>query len=56
MLAQTFLIECGSASMSILEDALSEGVVSTDTAAPCIAAILRGQIQPKWIPSEHVLN
>jgi hypothetical protein len=56
ILAQTLLVEGGSASMSILEGALSTGAVSTDTAAPCIAAILRAQIQPKWIASQHVLN
>lgn len=31
MLAQTFLVEGGSASMSILEGALSTGAVSTDS-------------------------
>lgn len=56
ILAQTFLVEGGSASMTILEGALSTGAVSTDAAAPCIAAILRAQIQPKWIASEHELN
>ena len=56
ILAQTFLVEGGSASMSILESALSTGAVSTDRAAPCIAAILQAHTQPKWIASEHVLD
>ena len=46
MLAQTFLVEGGASSMSILETALSAGVVGTETAAPCIAELLRAQ-QPQ---------
>jgi hypothetical protein len=56
MLAQTFLVEGGSASMRILEGALSAGVLSSGTAAPCIAEILQGHSHEKWIPSEHLLD
>jgi len=56
ILAHTFLVEGGSVSMSILEGGLSAGVVSTNTAARCIAEILRTQTQYKWIASEHELN
>lgn len=55
-LAQTFLVAGGAASISILESALSAGVVSTDMVAPCIEEILRTQPQVKGTFSEKTLN
>lgn len=40
IMAKTFLVEGGSASLRILEEGLSAGIVGADTAAPCIAEIL----------------
>ena len=56
MLAQTFLVEGGAASMSILEAALSAGVVSTEIVAPCIAELLRAQHQSTAVASERALT
>lgn len=39
-IAKTILVECGEPSMSLLESALAEGVVSPDSAVPCMAEIL----------------
>lgn len=47
ILAEKLLVEGGPASLSILEDGLSAGIVSTDTAGPCIAEILRAHRQQK---------
>jgi hypothetical protein len=43
LLAQTFLIESGKDSISLLESALLTGAVSPETASKCIADILRNE-------------
>lgn len=40
LLAQRFLVESGTRSMGLLEEALAAGVVSTEVVGPCIAQIL----------------
>lgn len=40
MFSHMFLVRGGERAMSLLEDALREGVVAPDSAAPCMAEIL----------------
>ena len=42
-LAQRVLAESGEASMSLLESALAAGLVTPESAGPCLAVILRSQ-------------
>jgi hypothetical protein len=51
-LAQTLLVESGEEAMSLLERALTIGVVSPQAAAPCMAEILR-QTWNRRSMSEH---
>ena len=39
-IAKTILVQCGESSMSLLESAVAAGMVSPDSAAPCMAEIL----------------
>lgn len=56
-LAQTILAESGKASMSLLETAVANGVVSPEFAGPCMAAILRSQYRiGDWITCERTQN
>ena len=41
MLVQSVLTECGEASMSLLESAVSTGALNPELAGPCMAEILR---------------
>ena len=41
LLAQSLLVESGEDSMALLENALTAGVLSPDSAGPCMAEILR---------------
>lgn len=57
LLAQTILAESGEGSMSLLESAVANGVVSPEFAGPCMAAILRNQNRAgDWAPCERALN
>lgn len=57
LLAQTILAESGEDSMSLLESAVTDGVVSPEFAGPCMAAILRSQNRKgDWASRERALN
>jgi hypothetical protein len=57
LLAHAVLAESGAASMSLLETAVAAGVVSTDRAGPCMAAILRSQNGIEdWVTCQRTLN
>ncbi len=43
LLAQTFLVESGTKSMGLLEEALAAGMVSSEVVGPCMAQILLTQ-------------
>ena len=57
LLAQAILAESGEASMSLLEAAVSNGLVNPEFAGPCMAAILRSQNRTgNWISCERSRN
>lgn len=57
LLAQTILAESGAASMSLLESAVSNGLVNPEFAGPCMAAILRSQNRiGNWVMCERTEN
>jgi len=57
LLAQELLVECGEASMELLEKAVATGVVGPNSAGPCMAAILRSQCQiAEWTSNERIIN
>lgn len=57
VLAQTFLVEGGAVSMSMLETALAAGVVDSDVVGPCMVEILASQraAQPTKIITDRSL-
>ena len=56
-LAQTILAESGEASMSLLEAAVSNGLVNPEFAGPCMAEILRSQNRiGNWVTCERIQN
>lgn len=42
-IAKTILVQCGEPSMNLLESAVAAGIVSPDSAGPCMAEILGAQ-------------
>lgn len=57
LLAQTLLAESGEASMSLLESAVTSGLVTPDLAGPPMATILRSQKRIEdWAGCERALN
>lgn len=56
-LAQAILAESGEASMSLLEAAVSNGLVNPEFAGPCMATILRSQNRiGNWVTCERSQN
>ena len=58
-LAQKLLLENGEESMHLLECALTNGEVSSETAGPCIAEILRFQLRKRTdatVPRAHMFD
>ena len=56
-LAQNILAESGEASMSLLEDAVSSGLVTPEFAGPCMATILCSQNRiGDWVTCERNQN
>lgn len=56
-LAQTILAESGESSMSLLETAVSSGLVNPEFAGPCMAAILCSQNGiGDWVTCQRTLN
>ena len=56
-LAQTILAESGAASMSLLETAVSSGLLNPEFAGPCMATILCSQSRiGDWVRCERNQN
>jgi hypothetical protein len=55
-IAKTILVECGEPSMKLLESAVATGIVSPDSAGPCMAAILGAHCQDDLVACGQSVN
>jgi hypothetical protein len=55
-IAKTILVECGEPSMKLLESAVTAGIVSPDSAGPCMAEILGSHHEQDFVLCGQFVN